>query len=253
MPDYQPKDVEVRTFAMDAPIEVRAEGEGDEEKKVIEGYAAKFDVETEIWSGHFEKIDRSAFDSILAKNPDTRCLYNHSMNKVLGRTKVSGTLELSVDDTGLKYRCELPNTRDAEDVAALIERGDVSQSSFSFRSGDHQWTERGDDNVLRTILRVDELYDVGPVTIPAYQDTTVAMRSHQEWRSAQGNPNPPNPPNPPAPRSDPAPEAEARIADLESRLTAAQAETETVKTRFKTAREAWAEERKGLLASLQAG
>ena len=204
MPD-QAKDIEIRTFSGDQPIEMRADEE-DAKKNVIEGYAALFESETELWPGHSEKIARGAFDEVLAAKPDCRCLYNHDMNFILGRTLISATLKLEKNDTGLRYICELPATANGEMVAEAIRRGDVNQSSFSFRAGKTSWDERDDDEYMRTIERVDELYDVGPVTMPAYKDTSVALRSAQEWRSANGKPAlaMPGQPAPPAPPAAPA-------------------------------------------------
>ena len=176
------KDVEVRDKSGKAPIVVRAEGEDKGDKLVIEGYAALFDVETELYDGLYEKIDRGAFDEVL-KESDCRCLFNHRADNILGREGAK-TLELSVDDKGLKYRCELSDAPLSRQVYEAVKREDVSQSSFSFLMGEDNWNRRGDDDVVRTILRVDELVDVAPVTFPAYGDTSVATRA-QEWRDAQ--------------------------------------------------------------------
>jgi len=188
MPDEVTNVIERRTLDTAlGPIEIRAEGDGDDAAVFIEGYAAVFDSETELWPGHSEKIAVGAFDDVLADGPDCRCLFNHDTNFPLGRTKISESLELSVDDTGLRYRNKMPPGANAEMVYQAIKRGDVSQSSFSFRTGAYEWDERADDDYLRTITRVDELYDVGPVTFAAYSDTSceVAKRSFQEWRDAR--------------------------------------------------------------------
>lgn len=159
-------------------VEKRAE-DGEAEMAVIEGHAALFNSPTDLYWMR-EEILPGAFDNVL--NDDVRCLYNHDPNQVLARCiNGKGTLELSVDDKGLKYRYTTPNRSYALDLADAIEKGDVTQSSFSFRAKKTIWTEGGDGEPdLRQIVEIDKLYDVAPVTFPAYTDTTVAKRSRGE-------------------------------------------------------------------------
>lgn len=177
--------------------EVRAEKREDatDELAVIEGYAAKFNTETVI--GYYyqfrEKILPGAFDDVL--NDDVRCLFNHDPNQILARSKDGkGTLELSIDDTGLKYRYATPDRTYARDLANAIENGDVSQSSFAFEIEEQNWTEVDGEMTLREIKKFKRLYDVSPVTYPAYADTEVAKRSFDSFVSerAGNNNNPGN-------------------------------------------------------------
>jgi HK97 family phage prohead protease len=144
---------------------------------VLRGYAAKFNVRSEMMFGFAETIAPRAFDAVLGD--DCRALFNHDPNMLLGRT-LSGTCRIEQDDTGLIYEVDLPDTDYAENVATMVARGDLSQSSFAFRvareNGDH-WEEMPDGTWLRTILKLERLYDVSPVTYPAYPDATVGMRS----------------------------------------------------------------------------
>jgi HK97 family phage prohead protease len=149
------------------------------EDRTITGYAAVFDSFSEPIGGPFslgggfkENIAPRAFDSCLHGNPDVRCLRNHDPNFLLGRTKAC-TLSLSTDATGLRYRCALPNSQLGEDVYQAVKRGDISGSSFGFAVKNDAWDEKRN---VRTLLDVD-LYDVGPVTFPAYSQTTVQARS----------------------------------------------------------------------------
>ena len=152
--------VELRTS------EVRAAGD---DSLVIEGYAANFDTETDL--GYFrETIARGAFDDVL--EDDVRLLLNHE-GAPMART-TNGTLELSVDENGLKYRAALADTQDGRDLYKLIKRGDISQSSFAFTITDEQWSE---DRSTRTVQRMGKLLDVSPVTYPAYATTTVSARN----------------------------------------------------------------------------
>lgn len=154
----------------------RSEGSG----RLVEGYAAVFNSRTDL--GWFEEeIAPGAFDNAIGKS-DVRALFNHNENYLLARSK-SGTLNLSIDGKGLKYSFEAPNTSAGNDLIELIERGDLAESSFAFTISREEWKteERSGRTVdVRTILEVERLYDVSPVTYPAYQDTTVAKRSFEE-------------------------------------------------------------------------
>lgn len=163
--------------------ELRATGDGDGPKK-LEGYAAVFDVRSENLGGFREVIAPGAFTKAVAED-DVRALWNHDSNHVLGRTK-SGTLKLSEDDHGLKMEVEPPDTQVARDLIVSVERGDVDQQSFAFsvRAGGEQWHEDEEGVVIRTITDA-KLYDVSPVTYPAYTQTDVSARS-VEWATEQG-------------------------------------------------------------------
>jgi HK97 family phage prohead protease len=169
---------ERRYFQSKVLIEERADEESDK-PAVIEGYAALFNSPTDLFWMR-EEILPGAFDNVL--NNDVRCLYNHDPNFVLARCiEGKGTLELSVDSKGLKYKYTTPNRSFALDLADAIEKGDVTQSSFSFRAKKVIWTEGGEGEPdLRQIVEIDTLYDVAPVTYPAYADTSVAKRSRTD-------------------------------------------------------------------------
>ncbi len=167
-----------KRFISSVDAEFRANN--DNNKKTIEGYAAIYDVPADMgW--YTEYIRAGAFAKTL-KEADVRALFNHDPNQVLGRNK-SGTLQLSSDKKGLKYIADLPGTRAAEDVYELISRGDVSQSSFAFKTVKDNWfTEQvtaQDGTKLtrdaRELLEV-RLYDISPVTYPAYIQTSVGAR-----------------------------------------------------------------------------
>ena len=142
-------------------------------ERIIEGYAAKYETETNI--GPFmESISRGAFDNVLEN--DVRALINHDPSLVLGRTS-AGTLELTSDDVGLKYRVKLGNQQYATDLYESIQRGDISQSSFAFTIKDQTWSE---DRSSRKVNEVAQLLDVSPVTYPAYKEATVVAREEEE-------------------------------------------------------------------------
>lgn len=142
-------------------------------ERIIEGYAAKYETETNI--GPFmESISRGAFDNVLEN--DVRALINHDPSLVIGRVS-AGTLELSSDDVGLKYRVKLGNQQYATDLYESIQRGDISQSSFAFTIKDQTWSE---DRSSRKVNEVAQLLDVSPVTYPAYKEATVVAREEEE-------------------------------------------------------------------------
>lgn len=138
------------------------------------GYAAKFNTLSQNLGGFVERIAPGAFAKTL-QEADVRALFNHDPNFVLGRNR-SGTLRMEEDDTGLAYEIDLPDTALGRDLAVSLERGDISGSSFGFRSIEDEWSETDDGFPLRT-LKVNALRDVGPVTFPAYVDATSSLRS----------------------------------------------------------------------------
>lgn len=165
-------DKETRIYKSD--IEVRAE----EGKQVVRGYAAVFDSESNDLGGFTEVISTGAFDGVLTD--DVRALIDHESRYILGRT-TSGTLRIGTDERGLWYEYDSPDTTYAKDLLESMKRGDITQSSFGFRIADdgEKWEKRG-DKYYRTLTKISRLYDVSPVTYPAYNDTSVAMRSMEK-------------------------------------------------------------------------
>lgn len=162
-----------RRFANPGLIEIRKE---DAKSDRVEGYAAIFNSTTNL--GAFdERIAPGAFDDVL--NDDVRVLFNHDFNYPLARSNNGqGTAKLWIDDKGLKYSFKPGSQSYARDLVEAIERGDVTQSSFGFQiDNDSQKWEHRDGRDIRTILKVKRLWDVSPVTVPAYTDTAVALRS----------------------------------------------------------------------------
>jgi len=161
---------------LEGPIEVRF-AEGETVTTTIRGYAARFNSPSAPIGGRFvERIAPGAFDEVLAN--DVRALINHDPSLILGRS-LAGTLRLSVDERGLAYEVDLPDVSYARDLATSIERGDISQSSFSFSIDvDGEEWSRGETGMkVRTLIKVKRLYDVSPVTYPAYPEATIGMRS----------------------------------------------------------------------------
>ena len=164
-------DVEVRT------MEVRAQGDADELR--VEGYAAVFNQETNL--GFFrEQIARGAFEDVMSD--DVRLLLNHD-GAPLART-TNQTLTLSVDDEGLRYEAVLSDTTQGRDLYKMIQRGDITQSSFAFTIKGEEWDK---ETNTRTITKVGRLLDVSPVTYPAYPQASVSARSKFEAMAEEVN------------------------------------------------------------------
>lgn len=169
---------EVRTFDMN---EFRVMSEEDGKSKIA-GHAAMFNSLSQDLGGFREMIAPGAFANAI-QNSDVRGLWNHDSNIVLGRNK-SGTLRLNEDDQGLGFEIDMPDTQLVRDmVMSPIDRGDVSQCSFGFRTITDSWRKQ-DGEWIRTLEEV-ELFDVSPVTYPAYTNTDVALRSMQSAQAAE--------------------------------------------------------------------
>lgn len=183
---------EIRTFTAG---KLRVERRADDKPPTLTGYAAVFDQETDL--GWFREVVRpGAFAGSLADGDEIRALFNHDPNLILGNT-IAKTLTLAEDDTGLRFELAPPDTVAGRDLIASIERGDVRGCSFSFDTLKDTWTYEDDGDDLRELLDV-RLFDVGPVTFPAYDATTVAVEgrdalaaakeSHDRWLAARPRP-----------------------------------------------------------------
>lgn len=148
--------------------------------KSVRGYAAVFDSVSEDLGGFVEYIEPRAFDKVM--DDDCRCLFNHDYNYLLGRTS-AGTLKIWTDERGLGYEAILPDTSYAKDLAVLMERGDVTQSSFAFMVDQDRWEVDDEGNYTRYIESVSRLIDVSPVVLPAYSDATSELTSKREHPS----------------------------------------------------------------------
>jgi Escherichia/Staphylococcus phage prohead protease len=151
--------------------ELRAQLDGN----TLHGHAAVFDTRASV-PGGWEQLSRTAFDKALAsEETDVRAFVNHDHSKLLGRQS-AGTLRLDVDDEGLAFEVDLPDTSYAHDLRELVARGDLNGASFGFIPGDDTWGRAADGRQLRTHTSVAELIDVSAVTFPAYAGAGVALR-----------------------------------------------------------------------------
>jgi HK97 family phage prohead protease len=163
---------ESRIVTAEVRLAKRADG-----KTVIRGHSALFNVFSEMMWGFREQIAPGAFSDCIGPDADVCSLFNHEPDNVLGRTP--RTLTLSEDNTGLMMETDPADTQCARDCVTLIDRGDVKGQSFSFSmdyddNAAETWDYEG-DIVTRTIRKISRLWDVGPVTFPAYPTTDVAV------------------------------------------------------------------------------
>ena len=170
------KDLEKRTL----DVELRVERRENAPPKII-GHAAVFNSLSEDLGGFREQISPGAFAEAIKKD-DVRALWNHNPDFILGRNR-SKTLTVSEDTKGLAIEIDPPDTQFARDLMVSIERGDVSQMSFAFsvRQNGQNWGKDDEGRVVRTLTNV-RLFDVSPVTYPAYTQTDVAVRSMEAWK-----------------------------------------------------------------------
>ena len=173
------QDIERRIISFEQ-TELRVE----DDKPMLVGYAAKTGIFTDL--GWFrEKIAPGAFGDVL--EDDIRCLKNHDPNLILGRT-TNGTLRIKENTVGLHYEDDLPDTNTGRDVREEVRRKDITGCSFAFTIAEDQWLRFDDERLPeRTIVKLKRLYDVGPVTYPAYPDTTVAARSMEMDRKKRSD------------------------------------------------------------------
>ena len=182
------------TSVLPEPVTLRAAEDGQPTQ--IVGYSAVFGVDTIVrdWFGTFrERIKKGAFRRALREAQDVRALRNHDSDNVLGRT-ASKTLRLKEDDIGLHIEVDIPNTTVGRDTAELIKRGDISGMSFAFVVIAERWIAGQEGQPDLRIIEDVDLYDVGPVTFPAYPTTTADVRDaskiHQRGLAELGKPIP---------------------------------------------------------------
>lgn len=148
------------------------------ESRTVSGYAIVFDTQSTGISGFTEMIAPTALNGVIERS-DVLCLLNHNEDKgVLARcNKGTGSLQLEVDERGLKYTFDAPNTALGDELLEGLKRGDITVSSFAFTvaDGGDSWTKREDGTYQRIITAINELFDVSPVYRAAYDATSVKV------------------------------------------------------------------------------
>jgi uncharacterized protein len=166
---------------------VHARAIGDGMPKEIGGIAAVVNSVTDL--GYFEEvITPGAFDYALSGEYDIRCLFNHEAELILGRTKAETCNVFVNGDGNLEYTW-IPDYENPTHMSVVrsIMRGDITQSSFAFTIKEQSWSESTKYGAMgkRTITIIDELFDVSPVTYPAYSETEADARSIIKMRDEE--------------------------------------------------------------------
>lgn len=155
--------------------------EPDKPARIV-GYPAVFNKMSEDL-GFRERILPGEFTKTLADGADVRALVDHDPGRIIGRSK-AGTLKLVENTRGLKAIIKPADTSAGRDIVESIRRGDVDGMSFAFRTIEDRWhKEDGED--VRELVQV-ELFDVSVVSFPAYLDTSVGLRSLDDWWAQSG-------------------------------------------------------------------
>lgn len=165
------------------PFEFRMDEADD--KRIVRGHGAVYESTSTDLGGFVEIIHTGAFDDAIA-NSDIRALVNHDANLLLARMS-AGNLKVETDSKGLAYEFQLGEQSYARDLAINLDAGNITQSSFAFTVQDDDWEETEDGKYIRHIYKVRELFDVSPVTYPAYEeaDVRVAKRSLDQLKSGK--------------------------------------------------------------------
>jgi len=175
--------MEKRIFNIENRFETKEDGQ-----EVVVGYGSIFNSRSENLGGFYEYISPTAISEETIAKSDVRALINHDANLILARS-TSGTLDLSVDEKGLKYEFEIPETSYGKDLAINMKNGNLNQSSFAFTVGSDVWSSDDDGNDIRTITSIDKLYDISVVSYPAYSqaasDLVVAQRGLAMYKEKQ--------------------------------------------------------------------
>lgn len=171
-----------------ASFEIRqADSEPESDEMILEGYAVVFDAETYIGDsdyGWYEKVSPGAFDGANLK--DVPLKYNHNDSfLILARTR-NNSLELIVDEKGLYIRAKLIDTATNRDIYKMVKSGLLDKMSFAFTVADEIIDESEDGVAKRTITKIDRLFDVSVVDVPAYDQTSIHARC-KKFAEANGN------------------------------------------------------------------
>lgn len=153
--------------------------QADSESRMVEGYALLFETSSD--GLNFEEvISREALEGVIARS-DVFALLNHSKERgILARSiNGAGSLTLEVDEKGLLYRFDAPNTALGNELLENLRRGEINQSSFAFDVDSDKWERKSDGTWKRTINQLGHLYDVSPVYNAAYSKTSVYMRGKE--------------------------------------------------------------------------
>lgn len=186
--------MEIRSFS-----EERAMPTVIENTRTIEGYAIVFEKESRVMFDVLNKrffvevIKRSAVTEYDINGWDIKALMEHDKSRLLARSfNGSGTLKLTVDDYGVKYCFDAPNTVEGDNALEMIRRRDIFGSSFAYVADEKanvSYTKTNDGILFREVKKLSRIFDVSPVSDPAYFGTDVHVRSLDKFFEKEDNNN----------------------------------------------------------------
>jgi len=149
----------------------------NKESRTVEGYAVLFDAFSEGQETK-EMIITGAIDDAVIKRSNIFALLNFDDTRgILARSKYGkGTLDLTIDSLGLKYRFEAPHTKLGDELLEYLRRGDLDQSAFSYMVAEEEYDTNSDGSLVRMIKKIDQIFDISPVFDSTYSATTAALR-----------------------------------------------------------------------------
>ena len=185
-----------RAIGFDVKLQVREAADGGE-SRIIEGYALKFGVRSRLlcdwWDNYYEVLEPGCITRETLDACDIMLTMFHDRQLILGRSKMGvGTLHYDIDEIGVKFWCEMPNTVDGDKALELVARGDISGCSFIYSTDEadsenavsyerlDEKDSNGDDILLRHVKRIDNVYDFTLTPKPAYEQTTVSKREFED-------------------------------------------------------------------------
>lgn len=157
--------------------------EGESSRHIV-GYALLFNVRSVQLGDFTEVIMPEALNDEILKRSDVLALLNHDISRgVLARSRNGeGSLTLTIDEKGLRYEFDAPNTALGDELVEGIKRGDIRNSSFSFLVKRDEWQQTPEGGYLRIIHEFDQLFDISPVYQPAYDETSVDCRGLDRFK-----------------------------------------------------------------------
>lgn len=168
-------------YEADTDIEIESRTDAEHAQRYVNGIGIVYDKEVELWPGYREKIRKGAFDEDLKNSKEIKSFYNHDASMVLSTTRSTPALQLIDSEKDLRYKSPIPPTSYGNDLAVNLERKNVRGSSFSFSiAKDGDILTRDEKGVYHREVVKANLYEIGPVTNPAYGSTTAQLRSTEE-------------------------------------------------------------------------
>lgn len=168
-------DEKEKRLTEEADLEAQEQNETDSQSgKSIAGYALKFGQPSKDLGGFVEVITPEALKEVDLSN--VFLLFGHDYSKPLASTK-AGTLRLEVDEVGLHFEAELPNTTYANDVYENVSKKLLDSMSFGFVLGIDSFDQAEDGSITRSIEKMKALNEISVVTVPAYDSTNVQVNT----------------------------------------------------------------------------